>query len=517
MAKLVRASEKKLPPPPVPAMEPPQPLPLTPSLPPKPTEIKYTPSSIINIFNNLIVAPEEKKIIIIKGIYFQKLGKKSYNGHWYDELQDESSDNTITLKVSDLFRNRLTSNTTIEIRGFITKQIDNKGSISILVNPIELIEQTSNKYSEEDVKKIEIINKKISLGFKDLDSHIKQYIYNNQKPSIKILQGHSAIIDQDIKTQMAEAIALYEIEFIPTTISSIPDIITTLKRLNLNSNDIVAISRGGGDIDLKIFDKPELCELWISLPSFLISAIGHKADTPLIEQVSDKKFSTPTAFGQYLKELYNSTVEDFEQSKAKIVSDVTQQLKANYDKQVSVLNQQIVSLKELHTKTLTEKEAVLTKQIETLQIQIKAEKELFKKSQEEAAKNQAEQIIVLNSKIKAFEELMAKTIEERNKVYIAESSALKAQIEQLNQAYLKQKEEAENTQRERVSQLSAQIKMLQDQQVRTEAQLKDAQEEARLARQRAAQAPTGKGGCMSVVLGVAGFGMLLIVIFTMVF
>lgn len=49
--------------------------------------IVYSPSSIINIFSNLIVAPEEKKIIAIKGVYFQKAGK-NYNGIWYDELRD---------------------------------------------------------------------------------------------------------------------------------------------------------------------------------------------------------------------------------------------------------------------------------------------------------------------------------------------------------------------------------------------------------------------------------------------
>jgi exonuclease VII large subunit len=41
-----------------------------------------------------------------------------------------------------------------------------------------------------------------------------------------------------------------------------------------------------------------------------VTAIGHKDDVSLLQQVADKAFITPTAFGQFLNEIYNHTIEE---------------------------------------------------------------------------------------------------------------------------------------------------------------------------------------------------------------
>ena len=56
-------------------------------------------------------------------------------------------------------------------------------------------------------------------------------------------------------------------------------------------------------------------------------------------------------------------MHDYEQSKAKLVDDVTKSLKANYEKQLSNLAQQLTAEKELKTKTLADKEALFAKTI----------------------------------------------------------------------------------------------------------------------------------------------------------
>jgi exodeoxyribonuclease VII large subunit len=475
-------------------------------------EAVYSPSSIISIFSNLIVAPEEKKVIILKGIYFQKAGK-NYNGIWYDELRDESAENTITLKVPDLLRSKLSSNTTIEVRSFITKKIDSRGNIAIQINMIDLIEQSRNKHSDEEIKKVEVINKKIVSGFKDLDSHIKQCLYNNQRPVIKILHGHSAIIDQDIKSQMAEAIALYNIEFVPTTISSMADIISTLQRLTLSPSDIVAISRGGGDIDLKIFDKPELCEYCLSLPTFLVSAIGHHADTPLLEKISDKKFSTPTAFGQYLKDTYNNSVEEFQKSKAKIVDDVTKTLKANYDKQISNLNQQLIALQELNVKTVAEKETVYSKQIANLVQQQNATKELHLKTIEEAKKNYTDQLQILANKLKSHEELVTKTNLEKASLHATETANLKKQILDLTTMYQNQVKESGTLQVDKMKSLNEQIQGLQAQQIQKDKIIQQANDLASKYQRQAQEAEAKNSSSIGPVIVGVIIGIILGMIF----
>jgi exodeoxyribonuclease VII large subunit len=111
---------------------------------------------------------------------------------------------------------------------------------------------------------------------------------------------------------------------------------------NNSDIDILVIARGGGDIETESINRPELAEACLNLLPFLITALGHKVNTPLLERIADKKFITPTAFGQYLKEIYNTTIEELAQSKAKLVDDVTKQLNTVYDKELQNLNDKLL-------------------------------------------------------------------------------------------------------------------------------------------------------------------------------
>ena len=85
-----------------------------------------------------------------------------------------------------------------------------------------------------------------------------------------------------------------------------------------------------------------------------------------------------------MKEIYNNTIEDFEASKAKLVDDVTMQLKTNYEKQISNLNQQVLAEKELNKKTIRdkemliiEKEKLLNSTIQTLKSDVSAKDKML--------------------------------------------------------------------------------------------------------------------------------------------
>jgi exodeoxyribonuclease VII large subunit len=122
----------------------------------------------------------------------------------------------------------------------------------------------------------------------------------------------------------------------------------------------------------------------------------------LFEKLSDKKFITPTHFGNYLKEIYNSTVEELQQSKAKLVNDITQQLSANFKKQIDNLNEQLRLSKELHEKT-----------------------------KQDLDKTYAEKLNAANTQLKHFQELSSKTSIEKAGLYQKETQALKTQINSL--------------------------------------------------------------------------------------
>jgi hypothetical protein len=101
----------------------------------------------------------------------------------------------------------------------------------------------------------------------------------------------------------------------------------------------------------------ELVEACLNLQPFLVTALGHKVNTPLLDRIADRRFITPTAFGQYLKDIYNSTVEELAQSKAKLVDDITKQLKTVYDKEVQNLTGQVTASQAAYNALLKEKES----------------------------------------------------------------------------------------------------------------------------------------------------------------
>ena len=168
------------------------------------------------------------------------------------------------------------------------------------------------------------------------------YVINEEPITITVLIGKAGIIDSDIKHQLQEAIAFYKFNFIRINLTSEKQIIEALRHFQ-SQCDIIAISRGGGE-SLEIFDSPEIAEATFPFSTYFITAIGHKENSPLLQKVADKAFITPTALGQYFNEVYNDTIAQLQNSKAKLVDDITKQLEANYKKQIENLNTNITSL-----------------------------------------------------------------------------------------------------------------------------------------------------------------------------
>ena len=70
----------------------------------------------------------------------------------------------------------------------------------------------------------------------------------------------------------------------------------------------------------------------------------------MLQKIADKHFITPTALGQYFQDVYTQTIEELQDSKAKLVEDVTKQLKGSYEGQIKNLNEKLVGVAELNEK-----------------------------------------------------------------------------------------------------------------------------------------------------------------------
>lgn len=360
------------------------------------TFLTYSPAAILNLFNNSISINQTKRIVQLKGIYVPGKGAV-YSGYYYDTFRDESSDAAITILVPPLIRNELQPNRTVTVNGFVTRRIVNQsGSIQIQLTVTDLVAQTQNKYTDEDIKKITVMQAKAASGYRDVYSWLKEKIIREEPFKIAIIIGKTGIIDNDIKHQLRESLGFYDVQFQRINLSSEDEIISALDRLDKEDYGLIAISRGGGE-NLDIFNRFAIAEKATTLRSLFVTAIGHKDDVTLLQKVADKSFITPSEFGQFLNDAYNHTVEELENSKARLIESVKSQLTANYQKQIDNLNDKLKANEELRLKTAKDLELVYHEKIALLNGKAESEQKL-----------QADRITLLNEQIGAYKEQLSK-------------------------------------------------------------------------------------------------------------
>lgn len=77
---------------------------------------------------------------------------------------------------------------------------------------------------------------------------------------------------------------------------TVPTVITALRRLDTDPDvDVIIVARGGGDFqNLLGFSDERLLRAVAAATTPVVSAIGHEADRPLLDDVADLRASTPT-------------------------------------------------------------------------------------------------------------------------------------------------------------------------------------------------------------------------------
>jgi hypothetical protein len=291
----------------------------------------YTPLSIISIFNSAFRLKEEGMLINIKGMYQPGQGK-DYSGFFYDNLKDEANGCTLGLKVSAMDRVKLKPGSIVEIRGFITRKLDDKGIIKVLINLQEVVGQISSGFTEADVMAFKLMQAKANQGFKDVESFLVNSVMATETPVIKIFVGNNAIIDQDIRHAMGESITFFKPEFRKINLSNVDEIQRVLMGTEC---DVLVIARGGGS-GLEVFNTIGLAEAALECEPMLITAIGHRADVSVMDSMADKQFITPTDLGNFFKHIYNKAAEQLTNSKSKLIEEVSKQVHKQFEEKLSL-------------------------------------------------------------------------------------------------------------------------------------------------------------------------------------
>ena len=97
--------------------------------------------------------------------------------------------------------------------------------------------------------------------------------------------------------------------------------------------DVIIVARGGGDFqNLLVFSDESLVRAAAACETPLISAIGHEADRPLLDEVADLRASTPTDAAKRVVPDVAEELAFVQQSRGRIVTRVTGMLRIEIDR-----------------------------------------------------------------------------------------------------------------------------------------------------------------------------------------
>lgn len=300
----------------------------------------YSPTSVIGIFNNALKLPVTVNLIYLKGRYSFG-GGKAYVNYYYDFLFSESDSVSIGVKMPGLLRSKIENNEIYTLRGYIEKRLRNS-SIDLVFVVDEIVSQEEKTVSEEDIQRFELIQKKLELGTKNLETLIRSKILNNEKIKIANIYGHNAIVQRDFNEGLDVSQNQFDIQDFNCNITSATSITGKLAEVASQNFDLIALVRGGGDQQsFEVFNDIALANAFVDLEAITITAIGHTVNETLLDKLADRRFHLPHDYGAGLHLIVNKLIEEKSNSRAILIEEVKKDVTKQFEEQVKTLTDQL--------------------------------------------------------------------------------------------------------------------------------------------------------------------------------
>ena len=115
---------------------------------------------------------------------------------------------------------------------------------------------------------------------------------------------------------------------------AVGDVTAALKRLDADpAVDVIIVARGGGDFqNLLVFSDEALVRTAAACVTPIVSAIGHEADRPLLDDVADLRASTPTDAAKRVVPDVAEEIARVQQARSRIGSRVTHLIGVEIDR-----------------------------------------------------------------------------------------------------------------------------------------------------------------------------------------
>lgn len=300
----------------------------------------YSPSSVLGLFSNSLKLNATINLIYIKGRYSFG-GGKSYGSYYYDILFSESDNSSIGVRISSLLRTKIENNKVYTFKGFIEKSIKNS-SIELRFVVDEIIKQEERAISEEDLRRYELIQRKLEKGSKDIEAVIRDKILKEERVRIANIFGYNAIVQKDFTEGLDVSQKYFDISEYNCSITSATSILEKLEEVSRKKYDIIALVRGGGDRQsMDVFNDTRLSELFVDLDAVTITAIGHTVDETLMDKLADKKFHLPHDYGAGLHGIIEKLSQEKLNSRALLIEDIKKDISKQFSEQVKTLSEQL--------------------------------------------------------------------------------------------------------------------------------------------------------------------------------
>jgi exodeoxyribonuclease VII large subunit len=263
--------------------------------------------TLLTLYANSLSSTLDGQIIVLEGFYSDNNGRL-YGRYFYDEILDKNKSHKITAQFTESVKTNLTSGSYYQFQGHIQKaqSLDNDSRLKVFFRVTKILK---HEEKVQIVSKVEydIIRARFDREFPIIQDILLEKIEKEQKPILDVITGVQSTSKDDYLAQLPDY-GYYEIRHHKCNLSSKTGIIDFLNKHDFTDSDLIVILRGGGS-GLEVFNENELCKKAIELPMPFITGIGHDSDKTLLQRVSDKAFSTPTAVGVFLQKVVSSHKE----------------------------------------------------------------------------------------------------------------------------------------------------------------------------------------------------------------
>lgn len=286
----------------------------------------YKPSELLGIFTSFLSQTDvNRKVIYLRGIY---LKNPKHDPRWnsrYDTLRDEDTQTEITLQIPQRLCDNLKDGNLVQVGGVLGRRAQNNCHIQLLlvVSRIDVVQEQA--IDEAEIKKVELRQKKASVGFKNVDSILEQLLFQDKRPNVALVFAQSSITMSDFEAGINAAKSAIDFTERRVNFANSSELIQTLKAIDEFDFTVIALIRGGGG-GIEKLDDLDVLETVVNLKTPIIAAIGHVEEKLFIKQLVDKCAPTPNGLGQYFSEL----VETVSEKKTKSRAVLTEQIKKQY-------------------------------------------------------------------------------------------------------------------------------------------------------------------------------------------